>query len=261
MILRRKNNSAKILLFSLMLSCLSACSVLPDKYDETLTWSEKTLLDKAQEAFNDKDYGNATKYFELFEGRFPLNKMARTALLNTAYAYHKNGDKIPAAQSIERFIELYPNDEQVDYAYYLRGLIYFNDNLGLFGRFAQEGYADRDPQSMKTSYIAFKALIERFPKSKYTPDALDRMRFIVNSLATHDVNIARFYYKKGAYVAAANRAQQVLTEYDRAPATEEALSIMYKSYEILGMKELRDSAYSTLEKNFPKSKFLSSKKN
>jgi outer membrane protein assembly factor BamD len=238
---------------------LVACSILPDKFDETLTWSEKTLYDNGQEALKDKDYTNAAKYFELFEGRFPLNKLAKQALLNTSYSYYKNDDKALASQAVERFIELYPNDEQVDYAYYLRGLIYFNDDLGLLGRFAESSYSERDPQSMKTSYAAFKALVERFPKSKYTPDALDRMRFIVNSLATHDMLIARYYYQRGAYLAAANRAEQVIKEYERAPAIEEALFIAYKSYDALGIKDLKESAYATLLKNFPASKFLDKK--
>lgn len=247
---------SKILLTAICAVTLSACSTFSDKYDNTLTWSSNTLYNEGKEALENKDYGNAAKYFELFEGRFPLNKEARQALLNTAYAYHKNDDKLLASQAIERFIELYPNDEYIDYAYYLRGVIFFNDDLGLLGRFAEKSYNERDPQSMKTSYAAFKALIERFPKSKYTNDALDRMRFIVNSLAMHDVKIARYYYQRGAYLASANRAEQAIKDYERAPATEEALFIMMKSYEFLGMKDLEQNSKATLAKNFPNSKFL-----
>jgi outer membrane protein assembly factor BamD len=253
-----KNTYKIVTLASVLAVCavLSACSVISDKYDDTLTWSEKTTYQKAQDALEAKDYTNAVKYFELFEGRFPLNKLSKQALFNTAYAYHKNGDKAMAAQAVERFIAQYPNDEQVDYAYYLRGIIYFNDNLGLFGRFAESSYSQRDPQSMRQSYEAFKMLLARFPQSKYSVDALDRMRFIINSLADHDVKIAQYYYKKGAYLAAANRGAQALKEYDKAPAIEEALFIMYKSYAELGLKEQSMQAKQILDKNFPKSKFL-----
>ncbi len=253
------NRAIKILFYATFAASVSACSILPDKYDETLSWSEKKLYENGQESLKDKDYNTSAKYFELFEGRFPLNKLAKQALLNVSYSYYKGGEKQAASQAAERFIELYPNDDQVDYAYYLRGLIYFNDDLGLFGRFAESSYSERDPQSMKTSYTAFKALVERFPKSKYTPDALDRMRFIVNSLATHDMLIARYYYQRGAYLAAANRAEQVIKEYERAPAIEESLFIIFKSYDVLGIKDLKDNAYATLLKNFPNSKFLDKK--
>ncbi len=241
----------------LLSTCLlNACAILPDKYDSTLEWNETKLFTEAQEALDGKDYTNAAKYFELFEGRYPLSPKANQALFNTAYSYYKDGDKELASQTIARFIELYPNHSSVDYAYYLRGLIYFNDNLGLLGRFAEKIYDERDPQSMQMAYAGFKALIERFPQSQYTPDALDRMRFIVNALGQHEVKIARYYYQRGAYLAAAQRAENVLKKYDRTPATEEALFIMAKSYQLLGLKQQSSNSTELLKKNFEKSAFL-----
>ncbi len=245
------------MLFILSISTIFiGCSALPDKYDETMGWSEQKLYQEADDALKTKSYERAAKYSETFEGRFPLSKLSKNALLNAAYAYHKNNEKPQATQAVERFIELYPNDEQVDYAYYLRGLIYFNDNLGLFGRFAESSYSERDPRSMKISYNAFQALVQRFPKSKYTADSLDRMRFIVNSLAQHDMLIAKYYYQRGAYLAASSRAEQVIKEYDRAPAIEEALFIAYKSYDKLGLEDLKNKSYATLMKNFPQTKLV-----
>jgi outer membrane protein assembly factor BamD len=251
-----KFSSKMLCTASIASALLIGCSVLPDKYDETSGWSEQKLYQEAQEALKAKSYEQAAKYSEAFEGRFPLSKLSKDALLNAAYAYHKNNEKPQATQAVERFIELYPNDDQVDYAYYLRGLIYFNDNLGLLGRFAESSYSERDPRSMKISYNAFQALVQRFPKSKYATDALDRMRFIVNSLAQHDMLIAKYYYQRGAYLAASSRAEQVIKEYDRAPAIEEALFIAYKSYAELGLDDLKNKSYATLMQNFPQTKLL-----
>jgi outer membrane protein assembly factor BamD len=229
---------------------LSACSSLPDKYDPTLEWSESKLYEEGQDAFDRKNYTDAAKHFQAFEGRFPLSPMAKQALFNTAYAQYKNKDKDLAQQTVQRFIELYPNHEQVDYAYYLRGLIHFNDDLGLLGRFAQSSYDERDPRSMKISYAAFKSLVDRFPNSKYSIDALERMRFIVNALARHETKIARYYFERGAFLAASQRAEMVVQNYERAPAIEEALSIMAKSYDKLGLQTQANAARALLETNF-----------
>jgi outer membrane protein assembly factor BamD len=138
-----------------------------------------------------------------------------------------------ALVSINRFIQLHPGHSEIDYAYYLKGLITFNDNLGFFASFSGQDLSERDPKASKDAYEAFKTLTTRFPNSKYTPDALDRMRYIVNSLAESDVNAARFYFRKGAYIASINRAQNAIKEYDRAPAIEKALYLMVKSYDAL----------------------------
>ncbi len=251
-----KIKALKIASLCLILAISTACSTFADKYDDTSGWSQNKLYEEGQSALSSKDYGNAAKYFELFEGRYPLSAQSKQALINSAYAYHKNDDKQLAMQTVERFIQLYPNDDLVEYAYYLRGLIFFNDNLGVLGRFVESNYSERDPQSMRTSYSAFKSLIERFPNSKYTPDTLQRMRFIVNSLAEHDLKIAKYYYKRGAYLAAVNRAEQLIKLYDRAPAIEEALFIMAKCYELLNMKDLSTKSKETLSRNFSNSKFL-----
>lgn len=248
-----KNNLKKVfkkIALVLPLFLMVACSALPDKYDATLDWSETKLFQEGKEALDSKSYVQAAKHFQTFEGRFPLSPLAKQALFNSAYAQYKNKEMPLASQTIQRFIELYPNHEQVDYAYYLRGLIYFNDDLGLLGRFAQDSYDERDPKSMQTSYAAFKALIERFPQSQYTPDALERMRFIVNALAKHEVKIATYYYKRGAFLAASQRAEMVLLNYDRAPAIRQALEVMRDSYNQLGLKTQAKAAADLLQANF-----------
>ncbi|HEY6721574.1 MAG TPA: outer membrane protein assembly factor BamD, partial [Burkholderiales bacterium] len=142
------------------------------------------------------------------------------------------------------------------YAYYLKGLVYFNEDLGLFGKISNQDRTERDPKAARESFDAFKDLIQRYPDSKYTPDALARMKYLINALASHEVHVARYYMKRGAYVAAANRAQYALKNYPQAPAQDEALLIMIQAYEALGMPELRRDAERILRKNFPDSEHV-----
>ena len=158
--------------------------------------------------------------------------------------------------AVDRFIKLHQGSPNLDYAYYLKGLITFNDDLGFLGKFTGQDLSERDPKAAREAFEAFKVVVDRFPNSKYAPDALDRMRYIVNSLAEADVIVARYYFQRGAYLAAANRAQLVLKDYDRAPAVEEALYILIKSYERLGMTDLSTDAIRVFNLNFPDSQML-----
>ena len=143
-----------------------------------------------------------------------------------------------------------------DYALYLKGLVNFNDNLGMFSWISQQDLSERDQKAAKESFEAFNELVSRFPDSRYTPDARARMTYIVNSLAQYEVHVARYYYSRGAYVAAINRAQSALADYRDVPALEEALFILMRSYNALGMNELRDDTRRILEKNYPQSTYL-----
>lgn len=221
--------------------------------DITSGWSQQKLMEEAKTALNDKDYANCVKYHEKLESRYPFGPAAEQAQLNIAYCNWKKNDIELALLSINRFIQLHPGHPEVDYAYYLKGLITFNDNLGFFASFSGQDLSERDPKASKDAFEAFKTLSIRFPKSKYTPDAIDRMRYIVNSLAESDVNAARFYFRKGAYIASINRSQNAIKEYDRAPAIEEALYLMVKSYDALGMQDLSDDTMRVFKTNFPQS--------
>ena len=176
--------------------------------------------------------------------------------MDTAYAYYKQGDQAQALAAVERFIKLHPNHPNVDYMYYLRGLINFNDQLGILNFIARQDITERDPKASRDSFDAFKQLVTQFPDSKYTPDALARMKYLVNALAQYDVHVARYYMRRGAYLAAANRAQSSIKEYPDAPANEEALFILVKAYNAMGMTDLRDDANRVLVKNFPNSSFV-----
>jgi outer membrane protein assembly factor BamD len=176
--------------------------------------------------------------------------------METAYAYYKDGETASAVAAAERFIKLHPNHPNVDYMYYVRGLANFNEDLGLFGFVSGQDMTERDPKAAQSAFDAFGELVKRFPDSKYTPDAIQRMNYLVNALAAHEVHVARYYMKRGAYVAAANRAQASLKSFPQAPANEEGLLIMVKAYDALGMTDLRNDAERVLLKNFPDSKYL-----
>jgi outer membrane protein assembly factor BamD len=224
--------------------------------DETAGWSQNKLYVEAKDAMDGGDNAKCVKYFEKLEARYPFGPYAQQSQINVAYCHWKDGELAQAITAVDRFLQLHPGHPSVDYAYYLKGLITFNDNMGFLGKLTGQDLSERDPRAARDAFEAFKTLTTRFPESKYTPDALDRMRYIVNSLADSDVNTARYYYRRGAYLAAINRAQRAITDYDRAPATEEALYILHKSYEALNMKDLSSDALRVLKLNFPESQIL-----
>ena len=177
--------------------------------------------------------------------------LAQQAQLERAYMMYKSGEKAQALAILERFIKLHPTSTALDYALYLQGLVNFNDNLGLLGGLSRQDLSERDQQASRDSYESFKQLVDQFPQSTYADDARTRMNYIVNSLAAYEVHVARYYFRRGAYIAAANRAQQTVQEYQQSPAVQEALDIMVQSYDRLGLKQLRDDAERVLQKNFP----------
>jgi outer membrane protein assembly factor BamD len=245
--------SLKFLLIAFMLS-LSACSLLQSEPpDETRNWSAQKLYAEAREELNAGGYEKSIKYFEKLESRYPFGTYAQQAQMDIAYAHYRAGDQALALAAVERFIKLHPNHPNVDYMYYLRGLINFNDKLSLFDFVSRQDLTERDPKAAREAFDSFKLLIDRFPNSIYAQDARDRMAYLVNAMAQYDVHVANYYYRRGAYLAAANRAQQVVREFKDTPAVEEALFIMARSYDALGMPELRDDANRVFKQNFPNS--------
>jgi len=244
------------LLILFLLALAGGCGLLPEQIDETAGWSANKLYAEAKAAMADGAYDKAIKYFEKLEARYPYGRYAQQAQIETAYAYYKQDEKAQALAACDRFIRLHPNHPHVDYVYYLKGLINFNENLGLLGYVSMQDPSERDPKAAQESFAAFKTLVTQFPDSKYAQDAVQRMAYLVNALASHEVHVARYYLKRGAFVAAANRAQYALKTYPDAPANEEALFIMIKAYDALGMNDLRDDAERVMRKNFPNSEYF-----
>ncbi|HEX6318804.1 MAG TPA: outer membrane protein assembly factor BamD [Burkholderiales bacterium] len=224
--------------------------------DETIGWSAQRLYGEAKDSMASKQWDQAIKYFEKLEARFPYGRFAQQAQLEVAYCHWKSDERAAALAAADRFIKLYPNHQHVDYAYYLKGIINFNDDQGLLGFLASPDMSDRDPKASREAFDAFREVVTRFPESKYAADSAARMRYLVNALASHEVHVARYYMKRTAYIAAANRAQYAIQHYPQAPAVEEAVFILVKAYDALGMAELRDAADRVMQKNFPDSAYL-----
>jgi len=246
----------RILAFLLLLSSLTGCGLLPEVIDETKNWSASKLYYSAKESLADANYTEAVKMFERLEARYPYGAYAQQSQLEVAYAYYKDNEPASAIAACDRFIKLHPNHPNVDYAYYLKGLANFVEDTTFFAQFADQDMSERDPKSAREAFEAFKELATRFPQSKYTADAVGRMKYLVNNLAAHEVRVAHYYYKRGAYVAAANRGKYALENYQQSPALEEGLALMAKSYDKLNLPDLRDDALRVLKLNFPKSPYV-----
>ena len=235
---------------------LPGCALFSGK-DESRAENLDKLYAEAREDIAGGSFDRAMKSLERLEARASGTLLGQQALLDLAYAQWKSGERASALATLERFTKLHPSSPAYDYALYLRGLLNFNDNLGLFGRLTQQETSERDQKASREAFAAFSQLVEQFPESKYAADARVRMDFIVNSLAAYEVHVARYYMRRGAYLAAVNRAKQAVTDFDRAPATEEALAILVTGYERLGLKDLSQDAQRVLQRNFPNSRFLS----
>jgi len=236
------------------LALLAGCSSTKD--DKTATWSPNRIYAEAKDEAGSGAYDKAVPLYEKLEGRAAGTPLAQQAQLEKAYAQYKGGDKAAAVSTIDRFLKLHPASPALDYALYLKGVINFNDDLGMFAFLTRQDLSERDQKAAKESFESFKELVTRFPESRYTPDARQRMNYIVNSLAQYEVHVARFYYSRGAYLAAINRAQSAIADYREVPAVEEALYIIVRSYDALGMNDLRDDAQRVLTSNYPQSTYL-----
>ena len=234
---------------------VGGCGLLPEVKDETAKWSADKLYGEAKDAMSDGAYDKAVKYFESLESRYPYGRYAQQSQLEVAYAYYKQGEPASAIAACDRFIRLHPNHPNVDYAYYLKGLVNFNEDLGILGSLMDQDQTERDPKAARDSFDTFKELATKFPDSRYTPDATLRMKYLVNALAANEVHVARYYYRRGAFVAAASRAQTSVQNYPNSPSQEEALAIMVKSYGALGMTDLRDDAARVLKATYPNSQY------
>jgi outer membrane protein assembly factor BamD len=246
---------AKSLLMFLVALSLSfgGCSWFKDKGDETEKWTEEKLYNEARAEMDAGSYSRAVELYEKLQSRHPFGKRSQQAQLDLAYVYYKQEESDSAIAACDRYIKLYPNSEGVDYAYYLKGLSHFNSGKGFVERYMPADPSQRDPGAAQQSFTDFQELIRRFPNSVYNEDARQRMIYLRNTLAQHEVNVAKYYMRREAYVAAANRARYVVENYQQAPAMPEALSIMARAYKVLGMDDLANDAIRVLEMNFPNS--------
>jgi len=240
----------------LFVLAIGGCNLLPEVKDETADMSPERLYRLAHDSMLEGNYTRAIKLFETLEARFPYGRFAQQAILESAYANYRSGETASAVAACDRFIRTYPNHPNVDYAYYLKGLVNFREDQGLFGYVYELDLTEREPRGMRESFAAFKELVTKFPESRYAQDATERMRYLTNALALYEVKVARYYYNRGAYVAAVNRAQGSLVSYPRTPANDDALQVLIQSYDKLGLTQLRDDSERILQLTYPKSEYF-----
>lgn len=240
-------------LVSLMLVLLaSGCAWFQSAEDKTQDWNASKLYSEASAALDEGDYQQAIDYFEKLEARYPFGRYAQQALLDMAYAYYKKEEPDSAIASADRFIKLYPQNPYIDYAYYLKGVVNYNRSAGFLERYIPTDPSQRDPGSALDAFQDFEELVRRYPESKYSADARQRMLFLRNNLAKYEIHVANYYMKRGAYLAAANRANYVIQRYQRTTAVPDALRILVAAYTDLGMTELAADAQRVLALNLEK---------
>lgn len=237
-----------------LLLTLTACSILDplptgNAPDAAQHLSAEELYHRAKTNLDDDSFTDAIKQYETLLSHYPYGQYAQQSMLEMAYAYYRTGEPDPAISTADRFIKQFPNNPHVDYAYYVKGLATFNGELSVLNSISGQDTSERDPEAVQNSFDAFKELITRFPNSKYTPDARIRMKYLVNELARHELHIADYYLRRGAYIAAVNRAQDILKQYPNSPSTRDALGVMVQAYDAMHMPKLRDDAKLVLAKN------------
>ena len=235
---------------------VAGCGLFPEVKDETAAWSADRLYQTAHEALMGGNYTRATKLFDQLEARFPYGRYAQQAILESAFANWRANEQAAAIAACDRFIRTYPNHPNVDYAYYLKGLVHFREDQGLIGYVYELDLSERDPKEMRSSFAAFKELTAKFPDSQYYQDSIARMRYLNNAMGTYEVNVASYYYKRGAYIAAANRAQGALVNFPQTPSNEKALDLLRASYTRLGMTQLAQDSQEILVKTYPDSRYI-----
>ena len=230
---------------------LSGCGMFSDRKDPRKDWTATEFYQAAKEELDNKNWDAAIKLYEQLESKFPYGRFAQQAQLEVAYAYYKQGETAQAISAVDKFLKLHPNHPNVDYALYLKALVNFKEDLGPLAKLIAQDLADRDPKAARESFEGFKELVTRFPESRYAEDSRERMAYLVEALARHEIHVARYYLSRGAYLAAANRAQDAITRFPNSALHREALEVMIEAYDRMGMTELREDARRVLAKNFP----------
>lgn len=244
----------RFLLVSLVLA-LAACGG-KTRLDASELLPVDELYVEAKQSLDSGNYDRAIRYFKRLVARFPFGRYTEQAQLDLAYAQFKSSDNDEALSTINRFIKTYPTHRHIDYAYYLRGLLNFNREIGLLERYIKQDNTRRDLGFARQSFKDFGELLERYPNSRYAPDARQRMVHLRNGLAQSELNVAEFYFRRKAYVAAQGRAKYIIENYQETPQSGDALAILAESYKQLGEEKLSTDTRRVLELNYPEHPYL-----
>lgn len=247
----------KALVLLPLLALLAGCSTATDSSDAYKGENQHEIYAKGKASLQDKSYAEAIKRFEALDVQYPLGSDTENAQLYLIYAYYQKEEYMLASSAADRFIRLHPANPHVDYAYYMRGLSDYYQNMGILERMFAIDLATRDLVQLQKSYNDFSELTQRFPNSQYTPAAHQYMIYLRNIMAAHELQVAKYYYKRKAYIAAANRASDLVAHYQGAPSVKEGLVLMVKSYRQLGLTKLEQDSMAVLEYNYPGTKINS----
>jgi len=235
----------------LLAAALGGCGLFKGEDDYEKNWTAEQWYKAAKENLDNGNYEASIKDYERLEAKFPFGRYAQQAQLEIAYAYYKQGETAQCISALDKFLKLHPNHPSVDYAIYLKGLANFKEEIGPLQSMARQDLADRDPKAARESFETFKDLITRYPDSRYSNDARERMIYLVEALARHEIHVARYYISRGAYLAAANRAQDAIVRFPNSPTHKEALEVLVEAYDRMGLTDLRDDSKRVLAKNYP----------
>ncbi len=245
---RLLHHSVVALVATAMLAGISSCGK-DREFPDRRTAGE--LYADAKESLDKRNWQRAAAEYKLLQTRYPFGRYTEQSMLDLAYAFYKGGQPENALSTLDRFMRTYPAHANIDYAYYLRGLINYQQNLGVLERLIPERVRDRDQTTMRDSFNDFQELLRRFPDSRYAADARQRMVFLRFNLAAYEIAVAEYYMRRKAYIAVVNRARYVLENYPATPQHAEALALLHQAYSALKLTELADDAWSVLELNYP----------
>ena len=232
-------------------SMAAGCSIWDEERDPTSDWSARRLYDTAKGHLDRGSYPEAIEYYEKLEVRYPFGPFAMQAQLDIMYAYYRADEPASAVAAADRFMKLHPRHPSVDYAYYVKGLVSFVEGDSITDRFIPKDMSEHDPSTALQSFRAFEELVRRFPESRYAEDSRQRMLYLRNVLAAHEITVARYYLKRGAWLAAANRSRYVVENYQKTPAVSDALVIMARAYRQMGLTDLAADVDRVLRLNYP----------
>ena len=238
-----------LLFLAIVFSLFTGCA--PNKQNQLEYMGEDQLYQKARRYVSEGRFSNAIEAYQTLENRFPFGEYAEKAQLEIILAHYKAAEYEQAIVSADRFIRLHPKHPEADYAYYYRGLAAFDANRSLFDRFFNLDMSQRDPGAAREAFNNFAELVTQYPDSRFAGDARSRMVYLRNILARHEVHIADYYLRRGAYTAAVNRGSYVLEHFQRSTSVPDALAIMIQGYQMMGMNRLANDTLRVLRENHP----------
>ena len=244
-------NFLKLFSVALLALALAACSGNDELPDIAADSGEQQIYEESQRYLRQGNYDLAVRSLQLLESRYPFGKYAEQAQLELIYAHYGAYEHEAAVEAADRFVRLHPQHPNVDYAYYMKGLAAYAGTDDVFDRFLPTDKTKRDNTNAQEAFAEFAQLVARYPDSPYAADAKARMVFLRNSLARYEINVANYYFRRGAYMAAVNRGRYVVENFQRTPAVADGLAVMAQGYILLGMEDLARDAIDTLVLNYP----------